>query len=724
MLGLTVEEFSPLLQGERVRVTGPDGSELTGDVWTEFVVPRGAETVWTLRRRASPRAAPPSPGTGSARAPPGTSPPASAAHGLDALLGRAADGRADRAARRPAARRRGGAPHRRVGHASSSPINHTAADAKVPLDAPGTELLTGERAAGPLAVPGGRRPGRATRRLIPDPGRTPAGPPAARRRRAERFGTRVAAPLLQVPRHRRRDDDVPPRRTLRALLIPLVAGLALTALPASPAQAAATLTNPGFESDGAGTATPAGWSTYSAAGQNAASFTESGGHSGGYRLTHWSASAYKVETYQYLSGLTNGNYTLTAWVRSGGGQNSAYLALRNCGGAEQRTDLPVSASGWIRIVTPVAVTGSQCTISINSDANAGNWINVDDLTFTSGTTGLGHQGRRHLVAGQERGLRRRLQDQLRHAPATRSPSCKSAGMNYARLKVWVNPADGYNNKARVLAMAKRVKAQGMKLLVDFHYSDTWADPGKQNKPAAWAGHSYSQLKTDVYNHTYDVLNALKAQGTTADMVQIGNEINGGMLLARRAARTTGRSSPRCSTPARARPRRSPRRTAVVLHLAEGGDNARHPLVVRQARSPAACTFDVIGLSYYGYWHGSLYDLQTNLDDAASRYGKPVFVAETAYAFRLDSDDSLSNIINTSGELVSGYPATPPGRSAWLRDVMNIVEAVPNGRGLGVFYWEPPGPPSPATAGTRPTRPPATAGRTRPCSTTTTRRCRR
>src|SRR5690242_6330532 len=163
-----------------------------------------------------------------------------------------------------------------------------------------------------------------------------------------------------------------PRRTLRTLLLPLAAGLALTALPAQTAQAASTLTNAGFEADGAGTATPAGWSEY---GDTGASYVEAGGHSGGYRLTQYSSAAYKVETYQYLSGLTNGNYRLTAWVRSGGGQNSAYLALKNCGGTEQRTDLPVSSSGWIHLVVPVTVTGNQCTISINSDANAGNWIN-------------------------------------------------------------------------------------------------------------------------------------------------------------------------------------------------------------------------------------------------------------------------------------------------------------------------------------------------------------
>ncbi|MFD8222183.1 glycosyl hydrolase 53 family protein [Streptomyces sp. NPDC059697] len=473
-----------------------------------------------------------------------------------------------------------------------------------------------------------------------------------------------------------------PRRTLRTLLLPLAAGLALTALPAQTAQAASTLTNAGFEADGAGTATPGGWSEY---GDTGASYVEAGGHSGNYRLTQYSSAAYKVETYQYLSGLTNGNYRLTAWVRSGGGQNSAYLALKNCGGTEQRTDLPVSGSGWIHLVVPVAVTNNQCTISINSDANAGNWINVDDLTFASGSaTGLSVKGSDiSSLAKSEAlgGIYKTSSGTTGDALAI----LKSSGMNYARLKVWVNPADGYNNKARVLAMAKRIKAQGMKLLVDFHYSDTWADPGAQTKPAAWAGHSYSQLKTDVYNHTYDVLNALKAQGTTADMVQVGNEINGGMLWSEGSTDNWSQLAGLLNSGYDAVKAVSSS-TTVALHLAKGGDLAGTRWWFDNAVSNGV-KFDAIGLSYYGYWHGPLSDFQTTLDDAAARYGKPVFLAETAYPFRLDSDDSLVNQIDTTGELVSGYPATTAGQFAWLRDVMNVVEAVPNGRGLGVFYWE-------------------------------------
>jgi arabinogalactan endo-1,4-beta-galactosidase len=478
------------------------------------------------------------------------------------------------------------------------------------------------------------------------------------------------------------------RTLIRAAAIPALGALLLTALPATQAQAAATLTNAGFEANASGTATPTGWSTYSAAGQNSASFTEAGGSGGSYRLSHWASAAYKVETYQYLSGLTDGTYTLSAKVRSSGGQNAAYLALRGCGSTEQRTDLPPTANGtWIRLVTSIKVVGGACTISLNSDAQAGQWANFDDLTFTkvTGATGL-------AIKGGDVSTLKKNEDKggvYRYADGTAADALtilKSKGMNYGRLKVWVNPADGYNNKARVLTMAKRIKGQGMKLLVDFHYSDIWADPGVQTKPAAWASHSYSQLKTDVYNHTYDVLNALKAQGTTADMVQIGNELNGGMLWPEGSTDNWDQLAGLLTSGSNAAKAVSSS-TQVALHLAHGGDNALYRWWFDNAVAKGV-PFDVIGASFYGYWHGSLSSLQANLDDVSSRYGKQVFVAETAYAFRLDSDDGLQNIIDTTGELIPGYPANATGQAAWLRDVMNVVEAVPNGRGLGLFYWEP------------------------------------
>ncbi|MFE9361839.1 arabinogalactan endo-beta-1,4-galactanase [Streptomyces sp. NPDC006978] len=469
-------------------------------------------------------------------------------------------------------------------------------------------------------------------------------------------------------------------RARAAGAVAALSGLVLAALPAQAAHAATAPVNTGFESGATG------WSTYSAGGQNAASFTEAGGHGGSTRLSHWSASAYEVETYQYLSGLTDGTYTLSAWVRSGGGQNAAYIALRNCGGAEQRTDLPPTANGdWVRLVTSVKVTGGACTISLNSDAHAGEWANFDDIAFTPGSTGLSVRGGDLSTLPKNEAHGATYSDASGRSGDAMS-ILKGSGMNYVRLKVWVNPADGYNDKAHVLAMAKRAKALGMRTLVDFHYSDAWADPGKQNKPAAWAGHGYSALRTDVYNHTYDVLNALKTQGTTADMVQIGNEINGGMLWPEGSTNNWSQLAGLLTSGADAAKAVSST-TQVALHLAEGGDNAGTRWWFDNAVARKV-PFDVIALSYYAYWHGSLAELQTNLDDAASRYGKPVMVAETAYAHTLANDDGLENNVATASQLVTGYPATPAGQAANLRDVMNVVEAVPNGRGLGAVYWEP------------------------------------
>ncbi|MFD5115048.1 glycosyl hydrolase 53 family protein [Streptomyces sp. NPDC058391] len=477
------------------------------------------------------------------------------------------------------------------------------------------------------------------------------------------------------------------RRTpLGAVALSALGALLLTALPAQQARAADGPGNAGFETDGTGTSTPAGWSTRSAASQGNASFTENGGHSGSLRLTHWSASAYRTQTYQRLSGLTDGTYTLSVWVRSSGGQNSAYIALRDCGSADRRTDLPPTPDGeWIRVVTSVKVRGGSCTLSLNSDAHAGQWANFDDIGFTAGSTGLDVRGGdlSTLAKNEAFGATYRTAGGVRQDPLR---ILRGAGMNYARLKVWVNPADGYNDKKHVLAVAKRAKAAGMKLLVDFHYSDGWADPGKQNKPAAWATHSYNRLRTDVYDHTFDVLNALKAQGTTADMVQIGNEINGGMLWPDGSTDDWTRLAGLLTSGARAAKAVSPS-TQVALHLAEGGDNAGTRWWFDQAVAHQV-PFDVIALSYYGYWHGPLSDLQTNLDDVSARYDKPVLVAETAYAHTLANDDFLENNVATADQLVPGYPATPAGQAANLRDVMNVVKAVPAGRGLGIVYWEP------------------------------------
>jgi arabinogalactan endo-1,4-beta-galactosidase len=258
------------------------------------------------------------------------------------------------------------------------------------------------------------------------------------------------------------------------------------------------------------------------------------------------------------------------------------------------------------------------------------------------------------------------------------------GMNYARIRVWVNSPDGYHGKAQLLEMAKRLKEYGIKLLVDFHYSDSWADPGKQPKPQAWENLDYEGLKKALYDYTFDVCNSLKAQGTPPNMVQIGNEITNGMLwpdgkndksfdnlaaLLKEGVRAVKNCSPS---------------TLIMLHVDNGGNNEMYRWwfdnIIRQG-----VPFDLIGASYYPYWHGTFADLQKNLNDIATRYCRDIIVVETAYPFTSESADAEPNII--SNQSVIGYPFTPSGQAKMLADVMSIVRAVPGGRGLGVFWWD-------------------------------------
>jgi arabinogalactan endo-1,4-beta-galactosidase len=195
---------------------------------------------------------------------------------------------------------------------------------------------------------------------------------------------------------------------------------------------------------------------------------------------------------------------------------------------------------------------------------------------------------------------------------------------------------------------------------------------------------FERLTQAVYDHTFDVLSALRAQGTPADLVQVGNEINGGMLwpdgrwdnwdgLA--ALLKAGGRAVRDSTP----------RAKIVLHLAEGGDNGGHRWWFDNAVARGV-PFDVIAVSHYTYWHGPLGYLQANLLDLSGRYGKPLLVAETAYGFTTAEQDHEKNIFTAELAATAGWPATPRGQAEALRDLFHTVAAVPGA--LGVVYWEP------------------------------------
>ena len=443
------------------------------------------------------------------------------------------------------------------------------------------------------------------------------------------------------------------------------------------------LVNPGFEEPGPDGA-PAGWVQTGAV---EAVRLDENGHSGDWRLTHQAAEAYQIETSQSVSGLANQWYTLRGWVRSTGGQKAVYLALQ-CGSEEKRVNVPPTTPGyrWIHLAVANQVTGGQCTIRLMSEGEPETWASFDDIELVPGRAALSILGADISSLPKSEALGGTYAD-TNGTPRDALQILADNGLNYARLRVWVDSADGYHNKDTLLAMAVRLKERGIRLLVDFHYSDNWADPGKQFKPAAWAELDFDQLKQAVYDHTFDVCNSLVAQGTPPDMVQVGNEINSGMLwpdghtwdppnwenLAQLL--TAGHDAVKACSPD----------TRVMLHIAEGGDNelARWWFDNITRRD---VPFDLIGISYYPYWHGSLAELQYNLNDISARYDKDAIVVETAYAFTDRDDDAYPNIVDET-LAVPNYPLTPAGQQAMLRNVMAVVRAVDNGRGLGVFYWD-------------------------------------
>ena len=251
---------------------------------------------------------------------------------------------------------------------------------------------------------------------------------------------------------------------------------------------------------------------------------------------------------------------------------------------------------------------------------------------------------------------------------------KDRGMNTIRLRVFVNPSahktNGHCSPAETVALAVRAKNMGMRIMIDFHYSDTWADPGHQTKPAAWASHSFADLQNDVYNHTYDVLNALKIAGVTPEWVQIGNEIPGGMLWPEGSTSNWNQLAQLLNKGYDAT-KAIDSAIKVIIHIDQGNSNSRFRWFFDNIKSNNV-KYDVIGMSYYPYWLNSDYtvtiaNLENNLKDMVSRYGKEVMVVEVGGDYT-----KVQNTYDMLGAVIAA------------------VKKVPDNKGLGVIYWEPQG----------------------------------
>ena len=244
---------------------------------------------------------------------------------------------------------------------------------------------------------------------------------------------------------------------------------------------------------------------------------------------------------------------------------------------------------------------------------------------------------------------------------------KSLGMNSIRLRVWVNPTDGWNNKTDVLVKAKRAKDLGMRLMIDFHYSDSWADPGKQTKPAAWQNLSFNDLRIAVSNHTTEILTALKNWSITPEWVQVGNETGNGMLWEDGKASVSMANYTSLTNAGYEAVKSVFPNAKVMVHLQNGQNNQLYRWLFDGLKNHHG-KWDVIGMSLYpepGQWKEYNDQCMANINDMISRYGKEVMISEVGMSW--DKADTAK---------------------LFLTDLITRAKGIANDKCLGVFYWEP------------------------------------
>lgn len=276
------------------------------------------------------------------------------------------------------------------------------------------------------------------------------------------------------------------------------------------------------------------------------------------------------------------------------------------------------------------------------------------------------------------------------------------GVNSVRIRVWNDPYDesghGYGggnvDVARAVEIGERATAAGLGVLVDFHYSDFWADPARQLAPKAWQGFTVEQTATALHDFTVDALQQFEDAGVDVDLVQVGNETNNGIAGYTRAGREIDAPFAALLQAGTSAVREVLPDAKVAVHFTNPETSGRYATYAA-GLAQFGVDYDVFASSYYPYWHGTTSNLTSVLSQIATTYGKQVMVAETSWAHTLDDGDGYPNVIG-SGTIGDAYPASVQGQATQLRDTIAAVAAVGDA-GIGVYYWEPAwlpvGPPS-------------------------------
>ena len=280
---------------------------------------------------------------------------------------------------------------------------------------------------------------------------------------------------------------------------------------------------------------------------------------------------------------------------------------------------------------------------------------------------------------------------------------KSYDVDTIRIRLWNDPwsetgesyGAGENDLKTSLEIAKRVTAAGFGVLLNFHYSDFWADPGKQIKPKAWADYGVKELEQAVYDYTLESMQTFLDAGVNITMVQVGNELSNGLLWPEGKVPNYDNIATFVNAGIRA-VRKADAAIPVMIHLDNGGNNALYREWFDNFTKRGE-DFEIIGLSYYPFWHGSLQMLNDNMNDIAERYGKDLVIAEVSMGSTMEDYKNYEKLSDeerkgyaTRPALVEKieYPMTKQGQYDFMEDFLNRISHIKGGKGMGFFYWEP------------------------------------
>ncbi|MGN0466027.1 MAG: arabinogalactan endo-beta-1,4-galactanase, partial [Lachnospiraceae bacterium] len=280
---------------------------------------------------------------------------------------------------------------------------------------------------------------------------------------------------------------------------------------------------------------------------------------------------------------------------------------------------------------------------------------------------------------------------------------KDYDVDTIRLRLWLDPYSedgkpygaGTNDLETTLNIAKKVTRAGLNVLLNFHYSDFWTDPAKQIKPKAWANYDAKQLEKAVYEYTVSVMERFQRENIRLSMVQVGNEVTNGLLWPEGKWPNYDNIAKFLNAGIRAVRKVNPE-IPIMIHLDQGGNNEIYVKWMDEFFKRAE-DFDIIGLSYYPFWHGTLEKLRYNMNDLSIRYKKDLVVVEVSMGFTLEDykeheklEDGERKGYATKPDAVENleYPMTKEGQAEFMRELLEIIADVPEGRGKGFFYWEP------------------------------------